>query len=161
MEPLVTVNSTELARFKVIADAFDKSITRGIRKSIRNMGAGAVAEVKKSLRLPPPDDKPGTAGSRDALAEGTRVTVSFSKKSAGAKIVTSGSRLGEHAGFTGAYNKASFRHPVYGRPWADAVTQEGRPYFGAVIVPYLDGPEAKKELEAVLDQAVLAIGGRN
>jgi hypothetical protein len=158
MEPLVTVNTTELARFKVIADRFDKSVTRGVRKSIRKIGEGATTGVKKTLRLPAPSDGEGGPGSREALAGGTRVTVSFSQRSAGAKIVTSGARLA-HKGFAAAYDMPSFRHPVYGNKSA-WVNQEGRPYFGSVITEYLDGPKAKKELEAVLDDAVKAIGGR-
>lgn len=161
MEPLVTVNTTELARFKVLADKFDKSITRGLRKAIRKIGQGAVEEVQKTLRMPAPSSGAAGVGSREALAAGTRVTVSFSQRSGGAKIVTTGARLGDgHGGFAGAYNETTIRHPVFGNK--DAwVTQAARPYFGAVIVPYLDSAKVRKELEDVLDDAVKAIGGRN
>lgn len=156
MEPLVTVNTTELARFKVVADRFDKAIIRGVRKRIRNIGQGAIGEVKKTLRLPPPTSGDSSTGAREALEAGTRVAISFSKRSAGAKITTSGSA---HNGFAAPYNRKSFRHPVHGNrnAW---VNQEGRPYFGAVILPYLDTPEVKREIVAVLDDAVKAIGGR-
>jgi hypothetical protein len=85
--------------------------------------------------------------------------VSFAKRSAGARIVTSASRLpSAHKGLLNVYNKKSFRHPVFGDKdvW---VAQEGRPYFGSVILKAMNDAVAN-EIFSAIDDAVKAAGAK-
>jgi len=156
-DDFLSVNATELSRFGVIADQFDKGVKAGLRKRIRNIVKGTTEEVKRSVRDGASGDS--SVGSRDAIAASTSFRLSFASRSAGGKITTSNARLDRaHKGFAAAYNEASFRHPVYGNK-ATWVSQSGRPYFGSTILEHMDGPEVKKEIEAALTDAVKAIGG--
>lgn len=139
--------------------AFDPALSRALRRRIKGIGEKGVEEVQKTLRLPSPDGGPNSGEGRSALSAGTRVAVSFARRTAGAKITTSGSRLpAAHKGLAAAYNMASFRHPVFGNKNA-YVEQSGRPYFGAVIQP-LFNKEIATEMTLAIDEAVTAIGGK-
>jgi hypothetical protein len=121
--------------------------------------------VKKKLEDPPPSGggysayslMPSVVGIRAALIAGTRDSVSFTAKSAGVRIVTSGAGLGEHIGMLKAYNKGSFRHPVFGNTslW---VEQLGNPYFDKVIETDRVQGEMMIQIRESLDSAVAAIG---
>lgn len=151
---MITVNSPELARFRVAADRVDKRIVPQIRKSLRNLGKPMVDEIQDTVR------EGGKGGeSTDQIAAGTRFAVSFSRTGGGLKVTTTNARLdAEHKGFVAAFNKPSFRHPVHGNRGA-WVEQTGRPYFGVSIQKVFD-VRAQKEMEAVFREAVKAIGGR-
>lgn len=155
----LVVNPAYLHRFKKDLDSYDTKLAKELRKRLRNAGNHAREEVIKSLRLPSPDGGPNDGQGRAALIAATRVAVSFSERTAGARIVTSASRLPpEHKGLLNVYNKSSVRHPVFGMDdvW---VTQRGRPYFGTVIRKAMNR-RLLKEMEAALNDAARAIGGR-
>ncbi len=154
----VVIDPQEWYRLKKELDKFDPSLSRALRKRIRNAGVVAVDAVKEELAKSSPDNGSDSGEGREALAAATKVSVSFGKRSAGAKIVTSSRLLpDEHKGLLKVYNKESFRHPVFGQPnW---VTQKGRPYFGKPIQKAIDR-ELTKEIRAALDEAVKAIGGK-
>lgn len=155
----VTIDPTEWYRLKADLDKFDPALSRALRRRIKNAGQVAADEVKKTLREPSPAGGDDSGEGRAALIAATRVSVSFGNRTAGAKIVTSSSKLSaEHKGLLNVYNKASFRHPVYGNKdnW---VAQSGRPYFGSVIQQVLN-KEIIREIDAALDEAIVAIGGR-
>lgn len=155
----VTIDPQEWFRFKTELDRFDPALAKALRKRIKNAGMTAANEVKKTLAMSSPGGGVDDGASRAALIAATRVTVSFAKKSAGAKITTGSSKLAaEHKGLLNVYNMKTFRHPVFGdkEQW---VQQEGRPYFGAVIQKALD-ESLVKEVRAALDEAAFAIGAR-
>lgn len=155
----VVIDPQEWYRLKKELDSFDPELARALRKRIRNAGNLAKEEVQKTLRLPSPDGGDDSGEGRAALAAATRVSVSFGKKAAGAKIITSSSKLpAENRGLLHVYNKESFRHPVYGNEnvW---VAQKGRPYFGAVITRMI-GKAIQAEVHKALDDAMKAIGAR-
>lgn len=154
----VVIDPAEWYRLNQELKAFDPALSRALRKNIRAAGQKAVDAVKETLAMPTPEGTPEGPG-RAALIAATRVSVSFGKRAAGAKITTSGSALGAaHAGLLKVYNLASFRHPVFGNTdnW---VEQQGRPYFDKPIQDALD-KELYKQIDAALDEAVRAIGGR-
>lgn len=155
----VVIDPGEWFRLKRELDAFDPALARALRKRIKNAGQVAADEVKKTLRLPSPGGGDDSGEGRAALIAATRVTVSFSKRAAGAKVVTGSSKLpAEHKGLLNVYNKKNkFRHPVFGDrdTW---VEQQGRPYFSASIYRALDRAMIR-EIHAALDEAVKAIGG--
>jgi hypothetical protein len=163
----VVIDPAEWFRLKQDLDKFDPELAKALRRRIKNAGQTAADRVKQTLGLPSPDGGPNRGSSRQALIAATRVAVSFSAKQAGAKITTSASGLpAEHKGLLNVYNKSSFRHPVFAEKGAtrgshdgDWVYQEGRPYFGKVILEALN-KETMLEIERALDEATRAIGAR-
>ena len=137
--------------------AYDKKLYAAMRKRIRTAGNIAVDKVRDELAKPAPSGGGSSIGGRAALAAGTRASLSFSARTAGVKITTTGSRLpAEHKGLLGSYNKSSWRHPVYG---GDAwVSQQGRPYFGKVIGMALNR-EILDEIQAAIDDSFAAMKG--
>lgn len=153
----VVIDPGEWYRLKTELDRFDPALARELRRRIKNAGSVAAEKVRDTLAEPSPDDGPDTGEGRAALAAATKVTVSFSRRSAGARITTSASKLaGRHKGLLHVYNKESFRHPVFGDR-ADWVEQKGRPYFGTVITKMINR-EVINEIRAALDDATRKIG---
>lgn len=155
----VVIDPQEWFRLKQSLDKFDKSLTTALRKRIKNAGNIAADSVRKKLALSSPGGGDDSGESRAALIAATRVTVSFAKRAAGAKIVTgSGGLDAAHKGLLKVYNKTSFRHPVFGNTdnW---VPQKGRPYFNAGIYEALN-KSLVDEIRAALDEATRAIGAK-
>lgn len=155
----VVIDPAEWFRLKQELDRFDPALARALRRRIRNAGNVAADKVKETLRAPSPGGGDNSGEGRAALIAATRVSVSFARRAAGAKITTGSGKLSaEHKGLLNVYNKASFRHPVYGNKhnW---VQQAGRPYFGTVIQKAMN-KEIIREVRAALDDSVKAIGGR-
>ena len=154
----IVIDPQEWYRLKQQLDAFDPELARALRKRIRNAGNIAAEEVKRTLRLPSPDGGDDSGEGRAALAAATKVSVSFGKKAAGARIITGSNRLAEkHQGLLHVYNKTTFRHPVYGQDvW---VAQKGRPYFQSSIQKGANRA-VLREVESALDDAMKAIGAR-
>lgn len=150
---MITVNSTELRRFKVAADNADKRIVRSVRKQLRVIAEPAVEKVKSEVRA-----GGNGGGSTDAIAAATGLRLSFAKSGGGVRITTTNARLdSDHKGFVAAFNKPTFRHPVYGNR-AVYVSQSGRPYFGKSIAEVFD-KTAERAMREVFVEAVRAIGG--
>lgn len=149
----IVIDPTEWYRLKKQLDAFDPTLARALRARIKNAGTVAAESVKKKL------GEQGSGEGRQALIAATRATVSFGKRAAGTRIVTSANRLpAEHKGLLLVYNKTTFRHPLFGnRDYFYA--QKGHPYFRKGIYEVLDR-EVVDEIRAALDEAVVAIGGR-
>lgn len=155
----VVIDPGEWFRLKQELDRFDPALAKALRKRIRNAGMVAADAVKATLALSSPGGGPDEGASRAALIAATRVSVSFGKKAAGAKIVTGSNRLPpEHKGLLNVYNKKTFRHPVFGDK-TNWVVQQGRPYFGSVIQEALDRALIT-EVQAALADAASAIGAR-
>lgn len=149
----IVIDPTEWYRLKRDLDKFDPALARALRRRIRNAGQVAADSVKKKL------GEEGSGPGRQALIDATRVSVSFGKTAAGARIVTSANRLpAEHKGLLLVYNKTQFRHPLFGDRdhW---YSQQGHPYFRKGIYAVMNR-EVVNEIRAALDEAVVAIGGR-
>jgi hypothetical protein len=151
--------------------AVDAKATTLLRKNIRQAAKVAAEDVKREVQKPPPNDAPGTAGSRDAIAAGisVRINTGASSKSQGVAIVGSSKALpGPRKAMLRLYNKESWRHPVFAhsarsgglrgllggreRVW---VTQQGRPYFGAVLTKHTD--DVQRAIQAAVDEANAAL----
>ena len=152
----VTIDPKSWHQLSVELKAFEPALALSLRRRIKKAGNEAVKAVKTSLSGGYVDTY-GARVIRPGLAAGTRTSVSFRSRTAGVKIVTSGNRLpAGKSPMVKAWNKASFRHPVFGgHGWA---TQQGHPYFGSVIVP-MQGKIRADILDA-LDDAMKAIGAR-
>lgn len=155
----VVIDPSEWFRLKRELDKFDPALARQLRRRIKNAGALAVDAIKDKLGEPAPGGGADSVGGRAALAAATRMTVSFGKTAAGARIVTSSSKLpAEHKGLLNVYAKKTFRHPLYGNK-AYWYPEQGNPYFRPVIYRLID-TAIKQEIRFALDDAIRAIGGR-
>lgn len=140
-------------------DSYDKELAKQLRRRIKAAGQVAADEVKKTLRLPSPAGGDDSGDGRTALIRATRVTVSFGKAAAGARIVTSSNRLSQkNKGLLNVYNMKTFRHPVFANRdnW---VAQEGRPYFGAAIMSVMN-KAILDEIQAAIDDSLAELGRR-
>ncbi len=156
---MLYVDASEFRRLRDDARRFDTKLLTGLRRAIKAVGQIGMDAVEKELDKAPPNDQPGSVGSRDAVKAGLRTVISFSARTAGVRIVATNARLDPaHRGFVAAYESKGLRHPVYGndRVWVDQPT---RPYFGAAIHDALEGRGQELVMKAV-DDAVRAIGGR-
>lgn len=167
----VDIDPGEWYRLKKECDQYDRDIIIQLRRRIRNAGRVAVERVKDTLALPSPDGGPDDGAGRAALAAATTVKISFTQRKAGARIVTSSSKLPpEHKGLLLVYNKREFRHPVFetqrqlsarrgntlrhrmskkGR--AAWVAQKGRPYFAEPILEVINTGIRDEIVAAVTD----------
>lgn len=150
----VRIDPGEWYRFAAEAKRFDPALMTSLRKRIRGVGQDAVEKVKETLALPSPSGgSSGGTGARAELISGTRMALSFSARSAGVRIRTASKK----DQWAPTYNKANFRHPVFGNDNA-WVQQQGRPYFGKVIKPIAD-KEMLGAIRAAFDDAIRAMGG--
>lgn len=145
--------NAEFARLR----QFEPAVARSLRRNMGEVGKESLAEIKKTVLEPPPNDVPDlTRGSREAIAKQTRFVVNFTKRSAGVRFTTTPGKLGN---FIFGYNqKAPFRHPVFGQKRVQ-VTQQGRPYFGAVLTKD-NVTKMVTRLSDVIDDANKAIGAK-
>lgn len=126
----VTIDPRDMSRLLKDARTFDAALAKATRKRLRDAAQEGVQDVKSRLmgRTFRTD-----AGLARGLAAGTKVSIRTGARTAGVSIVTTGAKLpADKQALVRAYNKPSFRHPVYGNRNA-FVNQRGRPYFGAVL----------------------------
>lgn len=148
----ITLDSTEWWKVSTELKKYDPALLTALRKRLRNAGNFAVEEIRRTLGMPSPDGGPDTGEQRARLAAATKVTISFSRRQAGAKVVTSGSKLPpEHQGVLRVYNKETFRHPVFGDK-DDWVQQRGRPYFGEAFTEAVVA-RARQEITDAMNDA--------
>ena len=151
------IDSSALNKFTKDLKEFEPALYRGLRKTIKSIGEKGAAEVRKTVRMAPPSGGSESRGSRGVLAGNTKVTMSFSSRSAGVKIVTRAGSLGT---FAKGYNqKKPFRVPVLNSP-GQFRDQQGRPYFGASIIKVVRARLAKEISDAV-DDAFRAMKATN
>lgn len=163
----VVIDPQQWYRFKKELDAFDPALARALRKRIRDAGKVAAEAVKKKLSEASPAGGDNSGEGRAALIAATRVSVTFGKRVAGSRIVTSGSKLpAAHQGLLKVYNKRTFRHPVFARKGAGKgswdgtwVAQKGNPYFGTVIRRAMNRAVVD-EIASAVDEAYRAIGAK-
>lgn len=167
----VTIDPAAWYHLKKECDQYDRDIIIQLRRRIRNAGNVAVERVKATLAMPSPDGGPDDGAGRAALSAATKVTISFSQRRAGARVVTSASKLpAEHKGLLLVYNKETFRHPVFENQRqlsarrgntlrhrlakgsrASWVEQKGRPYMGKPILDVINSGIRDEILAAVED----------
>lgn len=148
----VSVKPGDWARIKRELSGFQPALAVALRRQIKSLGEDAVSGVQETVRRPAPTGGGSSIGSRDAIARATRL--SLVAGGAGVQVVTGNVRNG----FSKAYNKGSFRHPVYGG--SAMVEQKGRPYFGAAINKSVRAEVLVLKFGVALDAAVRAIGGK-
>jgi hypothetical protein len=152
------VEASEFSQLLRDAKEFDRKLGLGIRRNIRDAAKPIVADVKATVQQPPPGDRPGSVGTRAAIARGLSVRVSTGKNGGGVTIAASSKALpANRKPMLRLYNKAGgWRHPVFGTgAWAH---QRGRPYFGSVIESHLD--DVRAAVGRALDEAATALGRR-
>lgn len=125
----VELQPDDLRRLLGDIKAFDTKLATATRKRLRVAAEPAVKDVRNRLMTRTFSTDAGLAR---GLAAGTKVSIRTGVRTSGVTIATTGAKLpAEKRALVKAYNKPSFRHPVYGTGvW---VTQNGRPYFGAVL----------------------------
>lgn len=161
----ITIDPKSWVELKRDLMSLDKGLMTHLRRRLREAGEMAIERIKAKLAEEPPASRSASkfeehgVGVREALAAGTRLSVSFSVRSAGVKIVTSASRLdADHQAMVFAYNKTTFRHPIFDTDvW---VIQHGRPYFGAVIASAAVESRLTEKVSEAINDAVKAIGAR-
>lgn len=136
---------------------FEPALARSLRRNMQQVGKEGVQEVQKTVLLPPPNDSPNSdsRGSRAKIAARTKFEVNFTARSAGIRFKTTGGDLGN---FAAGYNQSKpFRHRVFGKDvW---VEQQGRPYFGVVLVNDKTTRMVER-LSEIIDDANKAIGAK-
>jgi hypothetical protein len=154
-------DATEFSRVFRMAKEFDKELVKRIRRNIREAAKPAVAEVKREVQKTPRSGgkrsakvrvvrrgQERTTNLRAALAAGTSLRITARARGGTVTITTDARRLPpDRAPMVRAYNKRSFRHPVFGdtERW---VAQKGTPYFGPVILRH------EKSLHAAVEAAL-------
>jgi hypothetical protein len=140
---------------KLIRDVkrFDPALATALRRNIRIAAKDAADAVKQAVLAGPTSGRKDT-GLRAGIAAGVKVQVATGAKLNGVYIRATSTRLpAGQAKLVRAYNKPTFRHPVYGRgKWVD---QPGHPYFDR---PILDRePVVRIAIEKAIDEAIAAI----
>lgn len=145
MEFHAQMDPRDLSRLLKDVKAFDAELAKALRKRLRTAGEAGVKDVKRRLMGRTFKTDVGLAR---GLAAGTKVSIKTSAKNAGVSIVTTGAKLpAAKQAMVRAYDKPTFRHPVYGNRAAWA-TQKGRPYFGAVL------NESKRNMQDAIEAAL-------
>jgi hypothetical protein len=140
---------------------FDPKLATALRKQLRQIGGTIVDAMQAEVRKAPPGGGSRSTGShrtRQQIAEGLGVQVATGKKRQGVFITGSSKAMAEgRKSMPRAYNKATFRHPVFKSNrrrisvvrW---VNQRGNPYFGGTIKKY--EPDAEKAVMDALTEAL-------
>ena len=166
--PQLRIDAHEFAEVLAKAKRFPGELNKELRREIRAAAKVAAKDVQTEVQKPTPQGKgrgarnvytkkrKGVAeslsrGTRSAIAQGVGVRINSSvRNGASVRIVATPSKLSEqHKAMLKSYNKAMWRHPVFGTgTWA---AQPGRPYFGKVISGHK--AEFERAVLAALDKA--------
>lgn len=150
------VEADDFTRLMRDAKAFDRDLGLRLRRNIRAAAKPAVDDVKRTVLEPPPGDRPGSVGTRAAIAKGVSLRIGTGLKGGAVTITASARALPpKRKAMLRLYNKpGGWRHPVFGKDtW---VHQQGRPYFGSVILDHQ--AQIRAAVELALDQAASAVG---
>lgn len=168
------IDAREFSQLLNDVKGFDKNLGLRLRKNVRDAAKPIVKDMQVAVTSPTSRRssrirvvKTRTRGgvrqevetvtnTAALVAKGIAFRVSTGKAGGAGRFVASSRALPEQRkAMARALNKKSFRHPVFGdtKHW---VTQEGRPYFGSVILgntaPLYDA------IEKALDEAATALG---
>lgn len=129
----------------------EPKLKAALRKRMKAAADLAAADVRSEVTKAPRSHGRGTRGLRKGIAAGVKVTISASPTKVGVAIQATGSKLpADMRALVRAYNKPTFRHPVFGgSTW---VLQVGRPYFKKPIEDRQGDVQAA--VEAAMREAV-------
>lgn len=162
----IRIDGPDFARLMNALKDADKQAATRIRRELRDEGKKAAEDVKREVMKPPPNDAPGSVGTRAGIASGIKAEVKTGKSRQGVRISASSKGLPpERKRMLRLYNKEKgWRHPVFAqtkkaggwRGWLGArekvwVHQQGRPYFGKVIEKHRD--DMTRALGRAMDEA--------
>lgn len=131
----VEFSPEQLAGFLRALKAFEPALATATRRNLRRAGDAAIADMKSTVASGPGS---GSVGIKSGISKGLKTAVATGKRRQGVRITGTAANLPEgRKPMLRLYNKASFRHPVFGSrdSW---VVQRGRPYFGSVIKRHED-----------------------
>jgi len=166
MSGTVRVDGPNFARLLNALKDADRQASTRIRRELRVEAKKAADDVKREVMQPPPNDAPGSVGTRAGIASGVGVSIRTGKSGQGVRITASSKGLpAERKRMLRLYNKeAGWRHPVFARTksaggWrgllgareAVWVHQQGRPYFGTVIEKHRD--DMTRAIGRAMDEA--------
>lgn len=170
----IRIDASEFSQLLNDAKAFDKDLGLRLRKEIRDAAKPIVKKSKAAVTSPTSkrssrirvtktrtrggvrESVETTTNTAALVAKGVSFRVSTGKTGGQGRFVSSGKNLPENRKVMArALNKRSFRHPVFGdqKHW---VNQEGRPYFGSVILG--ETPALYAAIEKALNDAANALG---
>lgn len=160
------IEGPDFARLLNALKDADRQASTRIRRELRTEAKKAADDVKREVMQPPPNDAPGSVGTRAGIASGVGVSIRTGKSGQGVRITASSKGLpAERKRMLRLYNKeGGWRHPVFARTksaggWrgllgareAVWVHQQGRPYFGKVIEKHRD--DMTRAIERAMDEA--------
>lgn len=121
--------ATQLASFLRAMKAAEPALATATRRNLRRAGDDTIADMRRTVASGPGS---GRTGVQAGISRGLRTSVATGKRTQGVRLTGTAAQIPEgHKPMLRLYNKASFRHPVFGTDtW---VSQAGRPYFGSVI----------------------------
>ncbi len=131
----------------------EPKLKRALRKNIRQIAEVAAQDSRQTVLSGPAGSGPQT-GLRAGIAAGIKVTL-MTGNTAGIIIRATGSGLpASQKKLVRAYNKpGGWRHPVFKTgTWA---RQQGRPYFGSVIIQHKD--QVTRAVELAMYQAAQSL----
>lgn len=123
-----------LAGFLRATKAFEPALATATRRNLRKTGVETIEDMRRVVASGPGR---GRVGVKAGISAGLKTSVATGKRTQGVRIQGTAARLPEgHKPMLRLYNKASFRHRVFGRDaW---VVQPGRPFFGSTIKRHED-----------------------
>lgn len=134
---------------------FDKAQARFLRRNIRDAAKSVMGFIRSEVLG---GTYSADVGMRSGIARGLKVQVSTSQSRPGVTIVASSSSMpAGKASMVKAWQKKSFRHPVFGNTDAWA-TQTGHPYFFRPVSEHRD-VVTKAVTDAMEEAARLLAGG--
>jgi hypothetical protein len=155
----VRIDAHEFTTLMRDAKAFDRNLGLRLQRNIREAAKPVVADVRAAVLQAPPDDRPGSVGTRAAIAKGVGLRISTAARGGSVTIAASSRALpAGRKPMLRAYNKkAGWRHPTFGNRdvWQH---QQGRPYFGSVIAEHTLA--LKIAVQRSLFEAAEALGRR-
>ncbi len=135
--------------------AFDENQARLMRRNIRSAALSVVSDIQANLRN---GSYKTDAGMRQGISDGLKVSVStVSKSRPGVRIIaTKGKMPAGKAPMVRAWQRQTFRHPVFGNS-AVFVDQQGHPYFDATIEAHRD--KVTQAVNEAMKQAAATLAG--
>jgi hypothetical protein len=133
---------------------FDEKLAKALRARIRTAALSVVSDIRSTVMG---GSFTTEAGLRQGIADGLKVQVMTASKRPGVTITATKSKMPfGKAPMVKAWQKASFRHPVFGNT-AVFATQVGHPYFDATILANKD--KVTTAVNAAMTEAANTLAG--
>lgn len=131
----VEFDPSQIAGFLRAVKGFDPALATATRRRLRQVGVETIEDMRRVIASGPGS---GAQGIKAGISQGLKTAVRTGKRTQGVQMTATASNLRDaHKAMLRLYNKATFRHPVFGNRnvW---VNQKARPYFGSVIKKHED-----------------------